>query len=232
MTETIRVLVVDDSALMRKLIPAVLLRSLPWLAGVTAFPPDLDRLFELAIPVAFASTVVRFRFLDIDIIIRRSLIYGTLAAVLASIYLLVGGVVARRLMERAPQYAAFIQVLAVAVPVILYAPARRWIAAWVDGTFFKTQHEYAQVQPVPGRPDPITTLEQALDARPCTKGAHIWVTETGVGGDNPGAQRPIDDASLRAQCRAHRSKPPPTPRCAARNVIIRHKQTGRSAGRN
>ncbi len=125
-------------------IPAVLLRSLPWLAGVRAIPPDLDRLFELAIPVAFASAVVRFRFLDIDIIIRRSLIYGALSAALASIYLLVGGVVARRIMERSPQYAAFIQVLAVAVPVILYAPARRWIGTWVDGTFFKIQHDYAQ----------------------------------------------------------------------------------------
>lgn len=125
-------------------IPAILLRSLPWLTGVTAIPPDLDRLFELAIPVAFASAIVRVRFLDIDIIIRRSLIYGALAAALASVYLLVGGVVARRIIERAPQYAAFIQVLAVAVPVILYAPARRWIEGWVDGTFFTTQHDYAQ----------------------------------------------------------------------------------------
>lgn len=124
-------------------IPAVLLRSLPWLAGVRAIPPDLDRLFELAIPVAFASAVVRFRFLDIDIIIRRSLIYGALATALASVYLLVGGIAARRLIDRAPQYAAFIQVLAVAVPVVLYAPARRWIEAWVDGTFYKTQREYA-----------------------------------------------------------------------------------------
>jgi hypothetical protein len=65
-----------------------------------------------------------------------------------------------------------------------------------------SQHDYARVTPEPGKPDPIATLEQALDARPCARGAHIWVTETGVGGDNPGGTRPTDDASLRAQCRA------------------------------
>lgn len=65
-----------------------------------------------------------------------------------------------------------------------------------------SQHDYATVAPEPGKPDPVTALEHALDARPCTRGAHIWVTETGVGGDDPGAPRPTGDAALRSQCRA------------------------------
>jgi hypothetical protein len=65
-----------------------------------------------------------------------------------------------------------------------------------------SQHDYAQVRPDPDKPDPVAALEAALDERPCTRGAHIWVTETGVGGDDPGAPRPTDDAALRAQCRA------------------------------
>jgi len=65
-----------------------------------------------------------------------------------------------------------------------------------------SQHDYAQIAPDAAKPDPVGALEQALDARPCTKGAHIWVTETGVGGDHPGGARPTDDAALRAQCRA------------------------------
>jgi hypothetical protein len=65
-----------------------------------------------------------------------------------------------------------------------------------------SQHDYAQIAPDPGKPDPVAALEAALDARPCTKGAHIWVTETGVGGADPGGARPLTDGSLRAQCRA------------------------------
>jgi hypothetical protein len=68
------------------------------------------------------------------------------------------------------------------------------------------QHDYAQVAPDPTKPDPVVELERALDARACTQGAHIWVTETGVGGDDPGGIRPVDDGSLRAQCRAQDAK--------------------------
>ncbi|MCW2993895.1 MAG: hypothetical protein JWQ18_1390, partial [Conexibacter sp.] len=65
-----------------------------------------------------------------------------------------------------------------------------------------SQHDYAQVDPDPGKPDPVLALERALDTRTCTRGAHIWVTETGVGGKDPGGSRPTGDAALRAQCRA------------------------------
>jgi len=65
-----------------------------------------------------------------------------------------------------------------------------------------SQHDYAQVHPDPGKPDPVAALERALDARECTRGAHIWITETGVGGDDPGGSRPTGDVALRAQCRA------------------------------
>jgi hypothetical protein len=65
-----------------------------------------------------------------------------------------------------------------------------------------SQHEYAILAPRPTDGDPVAALEQALDARPCTRGAHIWITETGVGGPRPGADRATDDATLRAGCRA------------------------------
>jgi len=84
-----------------------------------------------------------------------------------------------------------VQEMVAALPDAVACASRTW-----------SQHDYAQVTPESGKPDPVVALERALDARPCTKGSHIWVTETGVGGDNPGAQRPLGDASLRAQCRA------------------------------
>lgn len=68
-----------------------------------------------------------------------------------------------------------------------------------------SQHDYAQVHPDAEKPDPVAALEAALDARDCTRGAHIWITETGVGGDDPGAPRPVSDPALRAQCRAQQT---------------------------
>ncbi len=49
---------------------------------------------------------------------------------------------------------------------------------------------------------PVDELKQALDRRPCTRGTPIWVTETGVGGRNPGDDRSDRPAGLRADCRA------------------------------
>ncbi|HEY6759875.1 MAG TPA: hypothetical protein VI318_10305 [Baekduia sp.] len=88
-----------------------------------------------------------------------------------------------------------VQEMVAALPDDVVCASRLW-----------SQHDYAQVAPDPAKPDPVVALEQALDARPCTAGAHIWVTETGVGGAEPGGARPTDDASLRAQCRAQDAK--------------------------
>jgi len=125
-------------------LPYLLLRTIPRLFDIASgIPPELDRLCELAIPIALACAVVRFRFLDIDIIIRRSVIYGTLTAALASVYLLVGVAPAKWIAENA-KYAGFIQALAVALPVILVTPLRHWIGAWVDRNLYKTQYDYAR----------------------------------------------------------------------------------------
>ena len=62
------------------LTPLVFVRLLPRLWRQTLpVPPEVDRVFELAIPVAVTFAVVRYRF-DVDIIIRRSVIYGTVTA--------------------------------------------------------------------------------------------------------------------------------------------------------
>lgn len=120
-------------------------RTLLQLAGVASpIPPEVDRVFEMAIPVACTFAIVRTRLLDIDIIIRRSLIYGVLAGALASVYFLVGVVVAERVAPRLPQFLGWIRLLAVALPVILYPPLRRWIGTWVDRTFFTIQYDYAK----------------------------------------------------------------------------------------
>jgi signal transduction histidine kinase len=125
--------------------PYVFLRVLPKLAGlVSPVPTEVDRVFELAIPLALTFAVLRPRVLDIDIVIRRSLIYGALGGTLAAIYIFVEVFAAPWITSRAPQYAWLVQVLAVALPVILYTPSRRWIGTWVDRTFFKVQHDYAQ----------------------------------------------------------------------------------------
>jgi len=145
--------------------PYVLFRAVPRLVGITStVPPEVDRLFELAIPVAFTFAVVRLQILDIDIIIRRSVITGILAGALASIYLLVGVLLAQRVAAGAPQSLGWIQFLAVALPVLLVTPLRRWVGTWVDRTFFKIQYDYARASlGYSGQIRAASTQEEILD---------------------------------------------------------------------
>jgi signal transduction histidine kinase len=125
--------------------PYVFLRTIPRLfGGIPPLPPEVDRVFELAIPLAFAVAVVRHQFLNIDLIIRRSLIYGILTATLTVVYLVLSEIVATRLTSNAPQYTTALRLLAVAVPVALFTPARHWIGGWIDRTVFKIQYDYAR----------------------------------------------------------------------------------------
>ena len=125
------------------LFPYVFLRQLPTLLGLE--PPwgsELDRLFELSIPLILLFIVARYRFLDIDIIIRRSLIYGILATVVVAIYLTLGFLVGRRVLAPSNS-SSWVALLVIGmVAGVWFRPLRDGIALWVDRSFFKLSHNY------------------------------------------------------------------------------------------
>jgi signal transduction histidine kinase len=125
--------------------PYVFLRTLPQLFGIPApFTPEFDRLLELSIPIAFVFAVVRYQFLDIDIIIRRSVIYASLALLLVAIYLaFVIGI--GRSVERLPHGPTLALAIAIGAGAgVMFQPLRGAIGRGVDRTFFKLTHGYGQ----------------------------------------------------------------------------------------
>jgi signal transduction histidine kinase len=125
--------------------PYVFLRTLPGLLGLR--PPvsaEFDRVFELAIPVAFVFAVVRYRFLDIDIVIRRSLIYGILAAGAAALVLPFVYLARRPVETLAPTWEWLILMGFGIAAGAAFFPLRRLIGRWVDRTVFKISHNYRQ----------------------------------------------------------------------------------------
>lgn len=134
--------------------PSVFLRRLPQLVGLAPIiGPHLDPVFELAIPFAFVFAVVRYQFLDIDIIIRRTIIYASMAAVLVVVYLALGVVLGRELERSWPRWIWALLIALGLVAGIMFNPLRKAIGRWVDRAFFKIQHNYSQW---------LQTLEQEL----------------------------------------------------------------------
>jgi hypothetical protein len=94
---------------------------------------------QLTMPVAIAIAVLRYRLYDIDVLINRSLVYGTLSAVLAVTY--VGTVVLFQAVLR-PLVGG--SELAVAVSTLatlaLVQPLRRRIQDVVDRRFYRSRY--------------------------------------------------------------------------------------------
>jgi len=99
-----------------------------------------------AIPAAVGIAILRHRLYDIDLVINRTLVYGSLTALLALVYF--GGVTATQAIVQAftgqgelPQLAIVVSTLVIAA---LFNPLRRRVQAFVDRRFYRRKYDAAK----------------------------------------------------------------------------------------
>lgn len=122
--------------------PFILLHALPRLWGEPLLPVEVARLFSIVIPAAFTFAVVRYKFLDIDVIIRRSVVYSCLALIMVGIYFVLGVWLGNHVEARFPAASRYIPMVAAIVPVLLFRPTHRFMSRWLDRTFFKIRFDH------------------------------------------------------------------------------------------
>jgi signal transduction histidine kinase len=97
----------------------------------------------LPLPVGFAFAILRYRLLDIDLVVNRSVVYGTLTATLMALYLLLVSIVANAVGVAAGSESYTVVVFLSALLIGLLAnPVRARLQSVIDQTFFRRQLDY------------------------------------------------------------------------------------------
>ena len=125
------------------------------------------------IPLAFAFAIVRYRLRDVEVIVKRSLVYTSVALAMAGIYLVLEWLASLVFLQGSSQHNSVIALLATAVVVLLARPLKDTIQAMLDRVYYRDRYDYRRALVGFAR-----DLNSDLDLSRLTKRLVTRVTET------------------------------------------------------
>jgi PAS domain S-box-containing protein len=146
-----RVCSVTSRRQLRWIVWGTALGAVPFVAGygvpfVLGFRPPAP--FEATavllglVPLAFASAIIRYRLMDVEVIIKRTLVYAAALAAIAAIYSILLNLIGRIFLQGEDQRNPVIALLATMVVVLLSRPVKNAIQNALDRVYYRDRYDY------------------------------------------------------------------------------------------
>lgn len=127
--------------------PFLLLNTLPiLLTSREIVPEEFTIAFLMVIPFAFAISFIKYRLLDIEVVINRTTVYAIVLGIVTALYYALVVLVTSIIGAYAEKFSLTISVGAAILVAFLFEPARRWVQRFVDRTFFRVRYNYREAQ--------------------------------------------------------------------------------------
>ncbi len=124
-------------------LPFIVGYALPWVAGFDPGPQLGLLTVPLAfVPLAFASAVVRYRLMDVEVIIKRTVVYAAAVSAIAAIYAVLLKLASELFLGGTEQHNSIIAVLATLVVVLLAPMVKNTIQMVLDRAYYRDRYDY------------------------------------------------------------------------------------------
>jgi len=124
-------------------VPFVVGYGIPFALGFDPWPAfELTAVLLGLVPLAFASAIVRYRLMDVEVIIKRGLVYAAAVAAIAAIYALLLRFAGELFLDGRGEHNTVIALLATLVVVLLANPVKNAIQTALDRVYYRDRYDY------------------------------------------------------------------------------------------
>ena len=111
--------------------------------GHSLLPEALVLIFLTAIPITFSIAIIKYQLMDINLLVRRSLVYSIIMVVIILTYIGISSLITLFINDINP---AFPSVLTAIVVVLALQPVKSVIQKFVDKKFFRIEYNFREEQ--------------------------------------------------------------------------------------
>ncbi|MGE5812761.1 MAG: ATP-binding protein, partial [Ignavibacteria bacterium] len=111
--------------------------------GYSLIPESLVLIFLTAIPITFSIAIIKYHLMDINLIIRRSVVYSIILVLIIITYVAISFFITLFVKDINPAFPSVLTALAV---VALLQPVKSGVQKFVDKKFFRVEYDYREEQ--------------------------------------------------------------------------------------